>query len=181
MRARNGGSLLAIASRATPHLPSCIACSRHTLRLAFLANAARERGPVWARRSRGAPRRKTFSQVVQSAVDRFSASPYSPPTHDGHTTASNNSRGMEAAAVLPFQETLTLPTLRRRSSDRKSISHHHTHKEHVSGSNQRRDDGFADFDPRSGAAQHGSFAPLRYTPRRVEPDTSRIVRPGSQA
>ena len=131
---RLGALLLASASRAPPHLPSCIARSRHTLRLAFLANDARGRGPVSARRSRGAPRRKTFSEVVQSAVDRFSASPYSPPTHDGHTTASNNSRGMEAAKVLPFQETSNLPTLRRRSSDRKSINSHHTHKEHVSGS-----------------------------------------------
>ena len=129
-----GAHLLASASRPTQHFPSCIARSRHTLRLAFLANDARGRGPVWGRRSRGARRRKTFSEVVQSAVDRFSASPYSPPTHDGHTTASNNSRGMEAAKVLPFQETSNLPTLRRRSSDRKSISHHHTHKEHVSGS-----------------------------------------------
>ena len=126
-----------VASNATaspPHLPSCIARSRHTLRLAFHANDALVRGLVSARRSRGARRRKTFSEVVQSAVDRFSASPYSPPTHDGHTTASNNSRGMEAAKVLPFQETSNLPTLRRRSSDRKSISHHHTHKEHVNGS-----------------------------------------------
>jgi hypothetical protein len=122
------------APASPPHFPSCIARSRHTLRLAFLANDARERGLVSVRRSRGAPHRKTFLEVVQSAVDRFSASPYSPPTHDGHTTASNNSRGMEAAKVLPFQETSNLPTLRRRSSDRKSISHHHTHKEHVSGS-----------------------------------------------
>ncbi len=131
---RLGALLLASASSAPPHLPSCIARSRHTLRLAFHANDALVRGLVSARRSRGARRRKTFSEVVQSAVDRFSASPYSPPTHDGHTTASNNSRGMEAAKVLPFQETSNLPTLRQRSSDRKSISHHHTHKEHVSGS-----------------------------------------------
>lgn len=107
----------------TPHAAACI-----------FFNAARERGLVWARRWRGGRRRKTFLEVAQSAVDRFSASPYSPPTHDGHTTASNNSRGMEAAKVLPFQETSNLPTLRRRSSDKKSISHHHTHKEHVSGS-----------------------------------------------
>lgn len=107
----------------TPHAAACI-----------FSSGAQERGLVWARRSRGGRRRKTFLEVAQSAVDRFSASPYSPPTHDGHTTASNNSRGMEAAKVLPFQETSNLPTLRRRSSDRKSISHHHTHKEHVSGS-----------------------------------------------
>lgn len=128
------GSLLASASRPKQHFLSCKPRSRHTLRLAFHANVARERGLVWVRRSRGGRRRKTFLEVAQSAVDRFSASPYSPPTHDGHTTASNNSRGMEAAKVLPFQETSNLPTLRRRSSDRKSISHHHTHKEHVSGS-----------------------------------------------
>ncbi len=112
-----------LQSAPTPHAAACV-----------FFNDARGRELVWVRRSRGAPRRKTFLEVAQSAVDRFSASPYSPPTHDGHTTASNNSRGMEAAKVLPFQETSNLPTLRRRSSDRKSISHHHTHKEHVNGS-----------------------------------------------
>src|SRR5690606_16864246 len=81
---RCGVALLASASRATQHFPSCTSRSRHTLRLAFRANDALVQAPASVLRSRGGGLRKTFLQVAQSAVDRFAASPYSPPTHDGH-------------------------------------------------------------------------------------------------
>jgi hypothetical protein len=57
------------------------------MRLRETTIVAQERALVAAVEARGARRPKSFLRVVQSAVDRYGTSPYSPSTHDGQTTA----------------------------------------------------------------------------------------------
>jgi hypothetical protein len=88
--------------------------------LANMLSAARERLPVEAELRVVAALRKTFSQVVQSAVDRFSASTYSPPTRNGDTRRTN-ARGKEADPRFALHSRTTSSYSPRR---RESLARH---------------------------------------------------------